>query len=94
MSTKTVYQTDHAGLYQGPVEADESPLEPGVFHLPARAVEVAPPETWPDDKWPRWSGAGWDLVNKPAPDAEAAAAAAKLRAFLAAHPEVAELIGM
>jgi hypothetical protein len=91
---KTVYQTDRAGLYQGATDADESPLEPGVFLVPAGAVALAPPESWPDDKWPRWNGVAWDLITKPSADAQAADAAAKLRAFLAANPEVAELIGM
>ncbi|RAR53902.1 hypothetical protein C7401_12676 [Paraburkholderia unamae] len=91
---KTVHQTDHAGMYQGPVDADESPLEPGVYHLPARAVEPAPPQSWPENKWPRWNGAGWDLVTKPDPADEAAQATAKLRKFLTGNPDVAKLIGM
>jgi hypothetical protein len=91
---KTVYQTDRAGMYQGAINADESPLEPGVFLVPALAVDLAPPETWPDAMWPRWNGAAWDLVTKPTADNQAADAANKLRAFLAANPEVAELIGM
>ena len=65
MSTKTVFQTDRAGHYTGTTEADESPLEPGVFLMPAGAVETAPPTTWPDEKWPRWNGTRWDLVTKP-----------------------------
>lgn len=38
-----VYQTDHDGVFRGPIEADESPLEPGVFLIPAGCVEEAPP---------------------------------------------------
>jgi hypothetical protein len=92
MTTKTVYQTDRAGLYMSDAEADESPLEPGVFLIPARAYLIAPPATWPDDKWPRWNGAGWDLVTRPsAPKSDATA---KLAAFIASNPDVAALIGM
>ncbi len=42
MATKTVYQYDLAGLYQNPTQADESPLEPGVYHIPARCTEIPP----------------------------------------------------
>lgn len=88
MSTKTVFQTDRAGLLYGVTTADESPLEPNVFLIPAGAVEVPPPESWPDDRWPRWTGGRWDLVVKPA----ANDAVAKLSAFLAANPDVQEMI--
>ncbi|MBU9155059.1 phage tail protein [Burkholderia gladioli] len=90
MKTKTVYQTDRAGMFQAETDAHESPLEPGVFHIPARAVLVPPPSTWPDGQWPRWSGREWELVTRPSsvPDA-----ATKLRDFLAANPDVAKLVG-
>lgn len=94
MNAKTVFQTDRAGLYVGPVEADESPLEPGVFHMPARAVETAPPDTWPDEKWPRWNGVAWELVTNPAIATQPIDAAAKLRSFLQSNPDVAALIGL
>ncbi|RQS60419.1 phage tail protein [Burkholderia sp. Bp8986] len=94
MNAKTVFQTDRAGLYVGPVEADESPLEPGVYLMPARAVEAAPPGSWPDEKWPRWNGVAWELVTNPVIAMPQADATAKLRAFLQSNPDVAELIGM
>ncbi len=47
-TSKTVFQFDIAGLYQGMTQADESPLEPGVFHLPGRTTETPPPEEWPE----------------------------------------------
>lgn len=88
---KIVYQTDQAGFYQGQTSADESPLEPGVYHLPARCVETPPPATWEDNQWPRWDGTTWRLVNRPkAFDAEDPVD--KLKAFLAANPDVANLI--
>ncbi len=58
MTTRTVYQLDADGLYVGPTSAYESPLEVGVFHLPAGCVELAPPileakktATWKDGTW-------------------------------------------
>lgn len=95
MAHKTVYQYDLAGLYVGPTVADESPLEPGVFHIPARAVELPPPAEVPADKWPRWNGSAWQLVNRPASRRNGPVIDApvdKLRAFLEANPDVAALI--
>lgn len=86
-----VYQYSPAGLYQGETEADESPLEPGVWLMPARTSPVAPPTEIPEGRWPRWSGVAWELVNKPkapaAPDP-----VAKLQAFLNENPDVAALL--
>lgn len=93
MDTKPAYQFDHAGLFAGVTEADESPLEPGVFLLPARCTFAAPPDDVPDDKWPRWNGSDWELVTRPAP-AESENPLAKLQAFLMANPDVAELLNI
>lgn len=62
MSSKTVYQTDHLGLYVGPATAYESPLEPGVFLIPGGCVEVAPPEA-PQGKIQSWNGKRWQLLD-------------------------------
>lgn len=90
MTAKTVYQYDHAGRYAGTTTADESPLEPGVYLYPARTTELAPPEP-PVGKWPRWTGAGWDLVNNPAAPPEPTPAE-KLALFLKENPDVTALI--
>lgn len=93
MNTKTVYQTDNSGLYVGATQADESPLEPGVWLMPAKTVEAAPPADWPADKWPRHNGSGWVLANKPVPAAaNDNSAVVKLQQFLQANPDVVELI--
>lgn len=91
MTTKPAYQTDSAGHLVAETVADESPLEPGVYLIPAGAVLKAPPQTWPDDKWPRWNGAKWELVTKPTP-ANDNDPVAKLRDFLAANPDVAAVL--
>lgn len=92
MTTKIVYQYDIAGMFTGETEADESPLEPGVFLIPARCVEVEPP-AYSGDQWPRWNGAKWELISvSPANDNQPASPVDKLRDFLMANPDVAELI--
>lgn len=89
-----VYQYDHAGLYVAPTEADASPLEPGKHLIPARCTATPPPDEIPADKWPRWNGAAWELVNRPRPadGDESADPVEKLKAFLADNPDVAELL--
>jgi len=62
MTTQTVYQVNHQGLYVGPVQADESPLEPGAFLIPGGCVETAPPEA-PEHKAAYWNGRAWQLVE-------------------------------
>lgn len=37
------FQTDESGYLVGEFDADESPLEPGVFLIPGGGVETAPP---------------------------------------------------
>lgn len=96
MNQKTVYQIDVAGHYTGDTVADMSPREPDVWLMPAGTIALAPPAAWPDDKWPRWNGTGWDLVTRPAARNQSDASAdavAKIRAFLAANPEVADYLG-
>lgn len=91
MTTKPAYQTDSAGHFVCETVADASPLEQGVYLVPAGAVMTAPPASWPDDKWPRWNGAKWDLVTKPTP-ANDNDPVAKLQAFLAANPDVSAIL--
>lgn len=62
MTVKIVYQTDHLGVYVGPVEADPSPREEGVYLIPQGCVEVQPPAAT-ENRAPRWNGKAWDLVE-------------------------------
>ena len=89
MTALTVYQLDHAGLLIGITQADESPLEPGVHHIPAGCVIQRPPEEWPADQWPRWNGVAWQLIPRPS---VVDVARAKLVAFLQANPDVQSLL--
>lgn len=83
------YQFNSSGLFIGTTDADESPMEPGVFLLPSRCTFVAPPETIPDGKVPRWNGTSWDAVTT---NAAAVDPVVKLQAFLADNPDVAALL--
>lgn len=70
MTTKNVCQLDGAGYFVGLVEADESPLEPGVFLIPGGAVDVEAPEI-PAGKRAKWMGDSWvleDVSSDVAPD--------------------------
>ncbi|TEU23320.1 phage tail protein [Alkanindiges illinoisensis] len=91
MPNKIVYQLNITGLFVGETLADESPMEPGIFLIPAGCVELAPPESWPEDQWPRWNGFEWELIQKPRVP-EAVSAEAKLAEFLSQNPDVLQLI--
>ncbi len=91
MNQKTVYQTNYSGLFVGETLADESPLEPETFLIPAGCVELAPPEEIPEDQWPRWNGFKWELIQKPEVQ-EAISPEEKLAEFLAQNPDVLKLI--
>lgn len=64
--TKQVSQLDDNGYFIGVVIADESPLEEGVFLIPAGAVDSLPPAI-PEGKLARWNGE-WSLEDIPQPE--------------------------
>lgn len=68
MKIKPVFQTDELGYFIGITQAYESPLEPGVFHIPAGAFEDEPPERNEPGVtcWRRVDGA-WKLEDIPKP---------------------------
>ena len=91
MSEKTVYQYNFSGLYVGTTIADESPLEPGIYLIPANCTETAPPDQWPEDQWPRWTGVQWQLISKPQVQ-QPLSPEQKLAEFLSSNPDVMALI--
>jgi hypothetical protein len=67
---KTVSQLDAAGYFIGPTISDESPRQPGVFLIPAGAVDSLPPNI-PQGQRALWNGA-WMLEPIPMPPPPAA----------------------
>jgi hypothetical protein len=55
------YHPDHK-TYLGSSDADPSPLEPGVFLIPAHATEIEPPQC-SDCEIPVFNGTSWDTVE-------------------------------
>ena len=91
MKTKPAYQLNANGFYIGETVADASPLEVDVWLVPSGAVMIAPPLTWPDNKWPRFNGKKWVLDTfRIEPVAESPVA--HLMKFLADNPELAALL--
>lgn len=64
MTTKIVSQINSIGVFVGASIAYESPLEPGVFLIPAGAVDAEPPAV-PEGKRATWNGNGWTLEDLP-----------------------------
>lgn len=66
--TKTVYQFDDNGYFLFSTEADESPLEPGVYLYPRNTTDCEPPSC-SDTEVCRWNGTEWlvETVNKTYP---------------------------
>lgn len=55
---KTVIQLNEQGYYTGTATAFESPLEPGVFLIPAGCVDVEHPVI-PENTLAKWQGDSW-----------------------------------
>jgi hypothetical protein len=91
MTTKTVFQYDVSGAFIGTTLADESPLEPGVWIMPARTTDVEPPAC-ADDELPQWNGVGWHVIPRPPAPSVHEIALAKIKQFIAANPDVAVFI--
>jgi len=67
---KQVAQLNAQGYFVGIAVADESPLEPGVYLMPANTVEADAPSI-PDGHLARWNN-GWvfELIPEPEPEAQ------------------------
>lgn len=61
---KIVYQTDAEGFFTGPVQADPSPLEPGVWLIPGGCVDVEPPAL-SEGQRAQWANGAWVVIDPP-----------------------------
>ena len=68
MTQKTVSQVDELGYLVGTAVADESPLEPGIFHIPGGAVDIEPAAV-PAGKRAKLVDGAFVLEDIPAPPA-------------------------
>lgn len=66
---KQVAQLDQDGYFVGMTIADESPLEPNVFLIPAGAVDAGPPLV-PEGQQAKWDGSQWIFEDIPEPETE------------------------
>jgi hypothetical protein len=65
---KQVIQLDAAGYFVGFTTADESPLEEGVYLMPAGTIDTNAPAI-PEGKRAKWDGA-WVFEDIPQPEPE------------------------
>ncbi len=54
------YRYDLDGYLVGQIEIQESPLEPGVYSIPANTIMVSPPIT-NENEIAYWNGSAWEL---------------------------------
>ena len=66
---KQVSQLDQNGYFVGVTTADESPLEKGVYLIPAGAVDSDAPSI-PDGKRAKWENEQWVFEDIPQPEPE------------------------
>ena len=66
MNTKSVYQLNDEGYLIGVTVAFESPLEPGVYHIPRGCVDtnLPLPELTQQDDVIKWTGSEWVVYNE------------------------------
>lgn len=62
-----VYQLNHEGVFVGYAEADESPLEEGVFLIPGGCITVEPPTFGPPNR-ARWNAEAEEWIIEPIPE--------------------------
>lgn len=70
MKTIVVCQLNHLGYFVGTTEADESPLEPGEYHMPAGCVDIEPPEFERENQVARLVDGAWLFEDTPDPESE------------------------
>ena len=58
------------GVYLAQGKADESPLEPGVWLIPAHATNARPPKAAGENERVIWANGAWAVESIPPPEPE------------------------
>ena len=66
---KIYHYNPDTGIYVGEGVADESPLEPGVWMIPANSVTTAPPNVG-EDQFVVFNNGVWEVNTIPEPEPE------------------------
>jgi hypothetical protein len=66
---KIFHYTYDEGIFYAVGIADESPLEPGVFHIPAHATDIKPP-SFEEGEMAVFADGEWRIEVQPLPTAE------------------------
>ena len=66
---KIYHYNPDTGIYVGEGVADESPLEPGVWLIPANSVTTAPPNVG-EDQFVVFNNGNWEVNTVPEPEPE------------------------
>jgi len=66
-----VYQTNQDGVFLYVTTADQDPMDPNNWLIPAGCVEVEPPSV-AENQLARWDGAAWLVEDMPVVEEEAA----------------------
>lgn len=66
---KIYHYNPDTGIYVGEGVADESPLEPGVWMIPANSVTTAPPDAG-ENQFVVFNNGNWEVNTVPEPEPE------------------------
>ena len=66
---KIYHYNPDTGIYVGEGVADESPLEPGVWMIPANSVTTAPPDAG-ENQFIVFNNGNWEVNTVPEPEPE------------------------
>ncbi len=67
---KQVCQLDENGCFIGMTSCQPSPLEPGVYLIPGRAIDVETAPEVPEGKLAKWVVGSWEFIDIPTPAEE------------------------
>lgn len=63
--SKFVCQLNEDGIFLGMTPCQPSPLEPGVYLIPGRAIDVEQAPEIPEGKMAKWVDGAWEMIDIP-----------------------------